>query len=62
MKLTREQLEIRAATAAAALTMQNSEIQKILPIPCEDGEKLWDFAKTYEHYFDYIIKHFENEF
>lgn len=60
MKSTREQLEIRAAAAAAALTMQNPQIQELLPIPCDDNEKIWDFTKTYEHYFDYVMKRLEN--
>ncbi len=60
MKLTHEQLEIRAAAAAAVLTMQNPEIQELLPIPCEDNIALWNFAKMYEHYFDYIIDCLEN--
>lgn len=59
-KLSKNQLELRAAAAAAALALQNPEIEN--PIPCEDCKELWDFVKSYEHYFDYVLKRLETEF
>ena len=59
MELTREQLEIRAAAAAAALTLQCPDIKDKEPIPCKDSTELWEFVKTYEHYFDYVMSKLE---
>lgn len=59
MKLTKEQLELRAAAAAAALAIQCPSNNK--PIPCSNCTELWDFVKSYEHYFDLVMKNLEKD-
>ncbi len=60
MALTEEQLELRAAAAAAALAIQCPNLKK--PIPCTNCSELWDFVKAYEHYLDLVKKNLDKDF
>lgn len=53
-ELSKEQ---HAACIATALALQSPNIEK--PIPCEDCAALFEFVKTYENYYKYVLNRIE---